>query len=113
MSEATLTRTQDEELIRQMVDTIVRQFGPLRVVLFGSRARGEARPDSDVDLLVVMPESTDRRGVAVAIGRALADSPLPKDIVVTTPEEIRQRGHLVGNVLLPALSEGRVLYDVA
>ncbi|MEJ7785756.1 MAG: helicase-related protein [Solirubrobacteraceae bacterium] len=100
-----------EHWIELMTERIAAQFHPQRIVLFGSRARGDARPDSDVDLLVVLDEIEGRNhDAAVAIGVALADMPIAKDIVVTTPEEIERRGHLVGTVLLPALEEGRTLY---
>jgi uncharacterized protein len=62
-------------------------------------------------LLVVLPEVANKRQAAVAIRRALADLPVTKDIVVTTPEEIARRGDLVGTVLRPALREGKVLYE--
>ncbi|MBI2941204.1 MAG: nucleotidyltransferase domain-containing protein [Chloroflexi bacterium] len=99
------------DVIPTMVDRIVRQFHPVRVILFGSRARGDARPDSDVDLLVVLPHGADKHRATVAILDALADLPVFKDVVVTTPDEIAQRGDLVGTVLRPALREGKVLYD--
>ena len=94
-----------------MTEQIVRSFHPLRIVLFGSHARGDADLDSDVDLLVVLPRITDKRTVAVQIRRALSHLPVSKDIIVTTPEEIVRRGHLVGTVLHPALREGKVLYE--
>ena len=94
-----------------IVDRLVQQFRPLRIILFGSHARGDARPDSDVDLLVVLPEAPDKRRVNVAMLRALRDLPVAKDVVVTTPEEIARRGNLVGTVLRPALREGKVLYE--
>lgn len=94
-----------------MVERIVRDFRPLRIILFGSHARGEATADSDVDLLVVMPELNDKRRTTVEMRRVLADLPVCKDIVVTTPEEIARRGWLVGTILRPALREGRVLYE--
>jgi predicted nucleotidyltransferase len=100
-----------EEGIRTMTERIVRGFHPLRILLFGSHARGEGGAASDVDLLVILSEVDDKRRMAVAIRRALADLPLSKDIIVTTPKEISQRGHLVGTVLRPALREGRVLYE--
>jgi uncharacterized protein len=100
----------DGEAIREMVQIIVRRFNPSRVILFGSRARGDARPDSDVDLLEVMPAVDDRRALAIAIRRALAGSALPKDVIVTTPQEIADRGDLVGTTLQAALREGVVVY---
>ena len=99
--------------IALMAERIVAQFAPLRVILFGSYARGDATRDSDIDLLVVLPHVDDRRATTVAIRRALADLPVAKDIIVTTPDEIEQRGDLVGTVLRPALREGRVLYERA
>ena len=94
-----------------MIDRIIRDFHPLRLVLFGSHARGDAHPESDVDLLVVLPQVTNKRQVTVAIRRALTDLPVCKDIVVTTPEELARRDALVGTVLRPALREGKVLYE--
>jgi predicted nucleotidyltransferase len=99
------------ELIPAMTDRIIRRFDPLRIVLFGSHARGEARAQSDVDLLVVLRSVSDKRRSAIEIRRALADLPMGKDIVVTTPEEIAKRGDVVGTILRPALREGKVLYE--
>jgi len=96
-----------------MVQCIMERFRPLGIILFGSRARGEAGPWSDVDLLVVLPEVADKRWVTVDILRALGDLPVSKDVVVTTPEEVLQRGNLVGSVLRSVLREGKVLYERA
>ena len=100
----------DEEIIAQMTERIRHRYNPRQIVLFGSRARGTAQPDSDVDLLVVLDEIGDRRATAVAIRRLLADLPAAKDVVLTTPEEIKRRGRLAGTCLRPALREGRVLH---
>ena len=102
-----------DSVVSTMVDRIVGQFQPSRVVLFGSRARGAAGQWSDVDLLVVMPDGTDRRQAAVEMHVTLGDLPAAKDIVVTTPAHIAQRGHVIGTVLRPALREGKVLYERA
>lgn len=102
-----------EDTVSTMVNRIVGRFQPSRVVLFGSRARGTAGPRSDVDLLVVMPDGTDRHKAAVEMHLALADLPAAKDIVVTTPAHIAERGHVIGTVLRPALREGKVVYERA
>ncbi len=100
-----------EAIISTMVDRIVGRFDPSRVVLFGSHARGTAIESSDVDLLVVMGNGTDKRQTAVEIRRSLGDLPVSKDIVVATPDEIIGRGRVVGTVLHAALREGRVVYE--
>ncbi len=100
-----------EAIIATMLERIVGRFRPSRVVLFGSQARGTAAEGSDVDLLVVMGDAPDKRRTAVEIRRSLGDLPASKDIVVTTPDEIERRGHVVGTVLHSALREGRVVYE--
>jgi predicted nucleotidyltransferase len=99
------------DYIQIMAEHIIQDYDPVKIILFGSHARGEAGPESDIDLLVVLPEIANKRQAAVAIRRILTDLPVPKDIVVTTPEEIARRGDLVGTVLRPALREGKVLYE--
>lgn len=99
--------------IQALVVRIVEGFHPEKVILFGSRARGTAQPDSDVDLLVVMRVDGSRRRQAAAIDGALADRALPLDLLVVTPEEAERDKDLVGSIVHPALREGRVLYDRA
>ena len=94
-----------------MVERLVAGFQPARILLFGSRARGAGNRWSDVDLLVVMEDVTDKRRAAVEMGRTLRDLPVSKDIIVTTPEEIARRGHIVGTVLRAALRDGKVVYE--
>ncbi|HEX9669128.1 MAG TPA: nucleotidyltransferase domain-containing protein [Thermoanaerobaculia bacterium] len=96
--------------IRRMVRRIVSRFRPERIILFGSQAHGDAGPDSDVDLLVVMPVEGSRREKAVEIGVALHDIRIPKDIIVTTPEAFESRKEIVGTIERPAAREVTVLY---
>ncbi|MCY4455172.1 MAG: nucleotidyltransferase domain-containing protein [Chloroflexi bacterium] len=103
--------TPDESVVATMVDRIVEGFDPERIVLFGSVARGEVTMHSDVDLLVVMPDGTNRRETAVEMHVALGGMGTAKDIVVTTPDEIARRGHIVGTVLRAALREGKVVHE--
>ena len=96
--------------IQKMVRRIVRQFHPDRVILFGSHARGDAHPDSDVDLLVVLPvdESSHKKQVEIRV--ALEHIRIPKDIIVTTPEDFAWRKTVPGTIEYPAAQEGKVLY---
>jgi predicted nucleotidyltransferase len=96
--------------IQQMVRRIVRRFHPERIILFGSHARGDAGPDSDVDLLVVMPFRGSKREKQLEIRLALRNIHVPKDIVVTTPEEFQWRKEVPGTIERPAAREGKVLY---
>jgi len=100
-----------EAKINEAVRRIVRRFRPEKIVLFGSRARGDARPDSDADLLVVMKFRGSRRRKASEIDLALAGIGMPKDIVIVTPGEFERHREVVGTVVYPAVREGRVLYD--
>lgn len=96
-----------------MVRRIVKTVNPTQIILFGSHARGTAGPDSDVDLLVVMPVSGSKRKKAVEIHRILAGVGLPKDVIVVTPEDIEMDRDIPGTLIRPALMEGKVLYERA
>lgn len=99
-----------EKKIRKMVRRIVAQFSPERIILFGSHGRGAASPDSDVDLLIVMPVSGSKRKKQLEIRRALHQFKVAKDIIVTTPEEFAWRKEIPGTIERPAALEGTVLY---
>jgi len=97
--------------LSEVVDRIVQKFHPVKIILFGSWARGSAREDSDLDLLVVLPKVEHKRKAAIEVLRVLNGLPITKDVVVTTPKEIKERGQVVGNILRPALEEGKVVYE--
>ncbi len=105
MKQAALNRS-----LKRMVKRLVEQFDPDQIILFGSHARGTARRDSDVDLLVVLPLTGSKRAKQVAMRVALHDIPIPKDIIVATPQEVARQRDLVGTLIRPALREGKVLY---
>ena len=94
-----------------MAERIVDRFRPERIILFGSHARGNAGPDSDVDLLVVLRDAAPKRAKAVAIYELLAGSGLPKDVIVVSPEEVERYRDVPGTLIRSALREGRVLYE--
>lgn len=94
-----------------MVQRIVKKFHPEKIILFGSRARGDARPDSDVDLLVVMPVKKSKWETKWAIHQALPPTPVSVDVIVTTPEDFAWRKDVVGTIEWPAAREGKVLVN--
>jgi predicted nucleotidyltransferase len=99
------------EKINEMVRRIVERFHPDRIILFGSHARGTAGPDSDADLLVIMPVTGSRRKQATAIDLALLGVDLPADVLVVSPEEVERNRDRLGTIIGPALREGKVLYE--
>jgi uncharacterized protein len=101
---------QSDRILRQMVQRLVQRFDPEQIILFGSRARGQARPNSDYDLLVVMPLAGSKRAQQVAMRVALHEFNVPKDLIVVTPEEVARQRNIVGTLVRPAVREGKVLY---
>jgi uncharacterized protein len=107
----TVVLSKQPPYLSEVVNRIVQKFHPEKIILFGSWARGEAREDSDLDLLVVLPKVEHTQKTAIQIGNALSNLPISKDIIVATPEEIEKYGSIVGSILLPAVSEGKVVYE--
>jgi predicted nucleotidyltransferase len=98
------------EQIDHMVKRIVKKFHPEKIILFGSRARGDAGPDSDVDLLVVMDFEGSKLDKTVEVGVALGNLPVPTDIILSRPQDFAWRKEIVGTIEYPAAREGKVLY---
>ena len=104
---------QHQECINLMVGCIVEAVDPRRVILFGSRAREDNHPTSDVDLLVEMDGRLDPDELldtAVRARISVADAPLPKDIVVLGSEQLADESACWYSVAHHALNEGQVLY---
>jgi predicted nucleotidyltransferase len=89
--------------------SIVATFDPERVVLFGSQARGDARPDSDVDLLVIFDDVDDRRERRVQLRRLLSHQPFAKDVLVARSADVARPP--IGSALAEALREGITVYE--
>jgi predicted nucleotidyltransferase len=105
-SKATAVRARIDDMVRR----IVRKFQPELVILFGSHARGEAGPDSDVDLLVVLDFEGSALEKGLEIYQALYDRRVPLDVIVTRPGDFAWRKEVVGTIEWPAAREGKVLY---
>jgi predicted nucleotidyltransferase len=98
------------DTIDEMVRRIVAEAQPRRIVLFGSAARGDLRPDSDIDLLVIVPDGVHRRHTAQQLYRVLRGIGVPYDIVVATEGDLDRHGDVPGYVYRRALAEGRDVY---
>ncbi|MEO5371989.1 MAG: nucleotidyltransferase domain-containing protein [Magnetococcus sp. DMHC-1] len=83
---------------------------PLRIILFGSAAREEMGPNSDLDLLVIMPNGVHRRQTARRVYRALRGMGISKDIIVATEQDLLDYGREPSLIIAPALAEGKELY---
>lgn len=103
-------KTPDSQLLDEIVTRITGAVRPLRIILFGSAAREEMSPNSDLDLLIVMPEGTHRRQTSRRIFQALRGIGVPKDIIVVTEKDVTEHGSNPSLVLKPAMEEGRELY---
>jgi predicted nucleotidyltransferase len=98
------------EQLRDLVARVLAITPAHRILLFGSAARGERRPDSDLDILVVAPEGTMRRHTAQRIYVNLIGFGVPVDVIVATESDLRAYGDSPGLVYSSALREGRVIY---
>ena len=105
-------KTPDSQFLDEIVDRITSNVRPLRIILFGSAARGEIGRNSDLDLLIVMPEGTHRRQTARKVFKALRGIGVSKDVIVVTERDVADHGKNSSLVLKPALEEGRELYAV-
>jgi predicted nucleotidyltransferase len=99
----------NDELLNEIIRRIVEVAQPEKIILFGSAARGEAGPESDIDLLIIK-SNVHRRRLAMDLYEALAGIDQPVDLIVATPEDIVRYGSSPALVYEPALREGKVLY---
>ena len=101
----------DPALLDEITRAIVERFNPVRIVLFGSRARGDADPQSDIDLLIEM-ESTKRPPErALDIISLFGLRKWSMDVVVYTPEELERHRRIRGTLASIVETEGKVLYE--
>lgn len=101
----------DREVIDDAVRRIVAAFDPNRIVVFGSVARGETGPDSDLDLFIEMDSDERPLERAIRVRELLADARWPMDIAVYTPEEVADARTRFGNLMTYIDAEGVVVYE--
>ena len=103
--------TPDEGTLARLNSAIVEAVQPVRIILFGSAARGEMRAKSDLDVLVIVPDGQNRRHIAGTIYRARPRGTRPLDLVVATESDVERHRDARWYVIASALREGRVLYE--
>ena len=100
----------DPQAIDELVRRIVEAVHPRRIVLFGSAGRGEMGSNSDLDVLVIMPDGTHRRKASQEIYRHMWGFGFAKDIVVVTESDVQEYSANPYMIIKNALEEGRELY---
>lgn len=100
-----------QKTIRQAVNRIVQAARPNKVILFGSYARGDVTPDSDLDLMVIMPGQPDKVAEMIRLRQAIGAVGTGVDVLVFSEEEAQRRGQVPGTVVYWANQEGKVLYE--
>lgn len=101
----------DQALIQEITRKIVAAFNPRRIILFGSRARGGAHPDSDVDLFIEMETNLHPVERRAKIRNLFDDQWWPMDILVYTPQEVAERRNSLVSLVPVIEREGEVLYE--
>jgi predicted nucleotidyltransferase len=106
-----LSGNDDSSLLREIIRRIVAAIDPDRIILFGSRARGEGAPASDYDLLAVKSDGTRTLLLEQAAYSAMLGIPASVDIVVETPERLERFRNAPGMMVSAALREGVTVYE--
>ena len=100
----------DPRVVDRMIQTVVASVQPLRIILFGSAARGEMGPDSDLDVLAVMPKGTHRRKTAQQLYRQIRGLGVPFDLMVATSEALEVYRSNPGLIFQTILRQGTEVY---
>lgn len=101
----------NDDLVRDIVRRIVETAQPEKVILFGSQARGDARSNSDFDVLVIKRSDEPRYRRSVPLYVALADLPVEVEVMVYTPEEVEEWSEVPQAFVTTAVREGTTIYE--
>ncbi len=113
MTTAATTTRIDEALIQEIVRRVLSVADPQKIILFGSAAAGKMTRDSDIDLLIVEAEETDRRRKSVEVGDALRGMGFPFDVLVISSGWFEASKNVIGGIAYPAHKYGKVIYEAA
>lgn len=104
-----------EQILQDMVNAIVQEVHPEKIILFGSQVNGNVHQDSDMDLLIVEKESfgkqRSRWKERIRIRKSISQFRIPKDILVFSYDEIEEWKNSINHIIATSLREGRVLYE--
>jgi predicted nucleotidyltransferase len=103
----------DPAILDELVRRTVQAVHPVQIILFGSAARGEMGPDSDLDVLIVMPDGCNSLAVTQTLHCQLSDLAIAKDLVVVQASDVERYGKNPYLIIHSALAEGKELYHVA
>lgn len=106
---AQVEKSKLDELVRRIVEAV----HPLRIILFGSAARGDMREGSDIDVMVVMPEGTNRRETEGQLYIKMLGMMVAIEIVVATPGDLERYGDTKGFIYRTVVREGKDIYVAA
>ncbi|HEY74310.1 MAG TPA: nucleotidyltransferase domain-containing protein [Thermoflexia bacterium] len=101
----------NDETIQHIVNVITTHLYPRRIILFGSHARGDAGPDSDLDIFVELDPPLPARGRGRHVKQLFDPYPCPMDVVVYSPEEVAYWEKAPASLVASVLREGKVLYE--
>lgn len=111
MNQAQKAVMETDQLLQEIVERIRSAGQPERIILFGSRARGQAHPHSDYDLLVIQESEQPRYRRAAPLYAALADLPAEVDVMVYTPGEVHEWSAVPQAFVTTAVGQGKLLYE--
>jgi len=100
----------NQNILDNLVRRIIAVVRPSRILLFGSAARGDMQPDSDIDVLVIVPDGVHRRQTVRDIYRHLIGFPFAVDVVVATESDLSKYKDNFSLVYYPASREGQEIY---
>ena len=103
----------DEQTIQEIVQRILTAARPDKIILFGSAATGQMTRDSDVDLLIVEPDTSDQRNEYVRISKARWDIDYPFDVLFINTRWFEESKDVIGGIAYPASKYGKVIYEAA
>ena len=103
----------DEQTIQEIVRRILTAARPDKIILFGSAATGQMTRDSDVDLLIVEPDTSDQRNEYVRIIKVLWDIRYPFDVLFINTRWFEESKDIIGGIAYPANKYGKVIYEAA